>query len=622
MLFCIKTQKTPILKNDPGKYKTLEPLIRSLPEKPGIYQYLDAKGSIIYIGKAKNLKRRVSSYFNRDSGHSGKIMVMLSKIRDIRFMVVDTELDAFLLENNLIKKYQPRYNIQLKDDKSFPWICIKNEAFPRVFPTRHTINDGSEYFGPYASVKMMNTILELIRQLYPLRTCKYNLSPANINSGKYKRCLEYHLGNCKAPCEGLQTEEDYLKIISQIKDIIKGNINSVSAQLRELMQKHAEAMEYEKAHLIKERIHLLERYQSKSTIVNPAINDVDVMSLIAAEKEAYANYLKVMNGAIVQVHTIEIKKKLDESEEDLLAFAITDFRKRFSSRSSELLVSAEISMEMPGVKIHRPLRGDKKKLLDLSVRNARYYQMEKQKQRSLVDPERHSRRILESLQKDLSLSELPDRIECFDNSNFQGDYPVAAMVCFINARPAKKEYRHYNIKTVSGPDDYASMEEIIYRRYSRLLKEEKELPQLIVIDGGKGQLGAALKSLEKLKLRGKIAIIGIAKRLEEIYFPGDELPLYLDKKSESLKLIQYLRDEAHRFGITHHRNKRHKGSMKSILTEIPGIGPKIAGQLLKDFGSVKQIGGASLEDLKQSIGASRAATVKEWFRKSELDPDA
>ncbi len=590
-------------------------ILKTLPEKPGIYRFLDKNGKILYIGKALNLKRRVSSYFNRESQLSGKLRVLAGKIRDIQHVVVNTELDARLLENNLIKKYQPRYNVQLKDDKSFPWICIKNEPFPRILSTRHVADDGSLYFGPYASVRMMKTLLDLIRQLYPLRTCKLNLSEANIDKGKYKVCLEYHIGNCTGPCVGNQSREDYDANIAEIKEIIKGNISTVIQSLKKKMMELAESMAFEKAQAIKEKLDILEKYQSKSTIVNPRISNVDVFSIISDEGSGYANYLKVVNGAVVQAHTIELKKKLDESEPELLSMAITDLRQRFDSRSVELLVPFHPGMELEGVRFTVPKRGDKKALLDLSLRNAKYFRMEKMKQLALVDPARHTRRILAQMQKDLKLKEPPTHIECFDNSNIQGRHPVAAMVHFTNAKPDKKQYRHYNIRTVSGPDDFASMEEIIYRRYRRLLEEKTPLPQLIVIDGGKGQLSSAVRSLERLGLRGKITVIGIAKKLEEIYFPHDPVPLYLDKTSETLRIIQHLRDEAHRFGITHHRKRRGKATIKSELTVIPGIGPNLAGRLLSHFKSVKKIRQASAGELEEVLGPSKAKGVYEYFRK-------
>ena len=590
----------------------LQNLIRSLPQKPGVYQYFSKEGKVIYVGKAKNLKKRVASYFTK-SHQSGKLRLLTSKVDNIEFVVTNTELDALLLENNLIKKYQPKYNIQLKDDKTFPWICIKNEYFPRIFPTRHLVKDGSDYFGPYASVRMMKTLLDIIKQLYPLRNCTLNLKPSVIQKRNYKVCLEYHIGNCLGPCVGKQTEEDYLATIQQIKHIIKGNISNVIGELKSLMNQAAENMEFEQAQLLKEKVEILERYKSKSTIVNPKIDNVDVLSMINENDIAFVNYLKVSNGAIVQAHTIEIKKKLEETDIELLDFSLMDFRQRFDSDAKEILLPFNPGIEIPDVKITIPQRGDKKQLLDLSQRNAKYYQLERAKQASLVDPERHKKRILNQLKNDLRMKELPVQIECFDNSNFQGDYPVAAMVQFVNTKPNKKAYRHFNIKTVTGPDDYASMEEIILRRYKRLLDEKQPLPQLIVIDGGKGQLSAAVKSLKKLELHGKITVIGIAKKLEEIYFPNDPVPLYIDKKSESLKIIQQLRDEAHRFGITHHRKKREKGTLKSELTEIAGVGFNTAQKLLWKFRSVKKIKTAGFEELVAVVGKAKAKTIYDHF---------
>lgn len=594
----------------------LHQILKTLPSKPGVYQYFNKEGKIIYIGKAKDLKKRVLSYFNKDLSHSGKIRVLVSKITDIRWIVVDSESDALLLENNLIKEYLPRYNVMLKDDKSFPWICIKNEPFPRVFPTRNVIKDGSEYFGPYASVKMMHMLLDLIRQLYPLRNCNLNLTKANIQSGKFKVCLEYHIGNCLGPCEGRQSEEDYMETIRNIRSIIKGNIGMVKSQLVELMKRYAGEFQFEKAHLVKEKIELLDRYQSKSMVVNPAINNVDVFSVVEDEQAAYINFLKIASGAIIQSHTVELRKKLDETTEELLTMAISDMHPRFGSDAKEIIVPLMPEFTLPGITYTVPQRGDKKQLLELSERNAKYYQMDKQRQKELVDPERHSRRLLDTIKKDLNLKELPVRMECFDNSNIQGTYPVAAMVVFKNARPEKKEYRHYNIKTVEGPNDFASMEEVVYRRYSRLLNEEGDLPQVVIIDGGKGQLHSAYNSIEKLELQHKIQLIGIAKRLEELYFPGDALPLHLDKKSETLKVIQHMRDEAHRFGITHHRKKREKGTIKTSLVEIEGIGPASAQALLRKFKSVKRISEASSEELQQVIGKAKTALIVAHFKKS------
>jgi excinuclease ABC subunit C len=596
-------------------FSHLETIFRHLPHNPGVYQFLDDKNKIIYIGKAKNLKKRVNSYFAKINSISGKVQMLVRKIADIKFIVVDSEQDALLLENNLIKKYQPHYNVALKDDKTFPWICFKNEPFPRIFPTRNVIRDGSIYFGPYANVRLMHTLLDLIRQLYPLRNCNLKLTEKNILAGKFKVCLEYHLGNCKGPCEGLQTVEDYNLSIQLSKEIIRGNINTVARQLKELMLEYAGKMEFEKAHLVKEKLQMIEKYQSKSTVVNPTIHDVDVFSILPDDSLAYVNFMKVMNGAIIQVHTIELHKKLEETPEELLSLAITDIRQRFDSQSPEIIVPFLLDYTIEGVTFTVPKIGDKKKLLELSERNVKYYQLEKEKQKELVDPEHRSNRILNRMMNDLRMTELPVHIECFDNSNIQGDYPVAAMVCFKNTRPDKSGYRHFNIKTVEGPNDFASMEEIIFRRYKRLLDENSPLPQLIIIDGGKGQLSAALKSLEKVGLHGKITIIGIAKKLEEIYYPNDPLPMYLDKKSETLRVIQQMRDEAHRFGITHHRRKREKGSIKAVLTEIDGIGFSTNQVLLRKFKSVKNIQLATLEELQAVIGKAKAMIVYGYFQK-------
>ncbi len=591
---------------------TLKNIIKTISNKPGVYQYYNVDGTILYVGKAKNLKKRVSSYFTKNY-ENGKTAILVKQIADIKTIVVGSEIEALLLENNLIKKYQPKYNIMLKDDKTYPWICIKNERFPRIYSTRTIVKDGSDYFGPYASVKMMNTVLELIRDLYTLRNCNYNLSEENIKNEKFKVCLEYHIGNCKAPCINEQTEEDYNNSVTQIKSIIRGNINSVMKHLRPLMKEYSENLEYEKAQLLKERIEILEKYQSKSVVVSPTINDVDVFSIISDEKYGYVNYLKVINGAIIQGHTIELKKKLDETDDALLQIGIAELRQRFDSESKEVLVPFKPELEDSTIRFLVPQRGDKKKLLELSERNVKYYRLERNKQKANVSPTKHSDRILERMQKDLRMSEKPIHIECFDNSNIQGTNPVAACVVFKDAKPSKKDYRHFNIKTVDGPDDFASMTEVIYRRYKRLLDEKEALPQLIIIDGGKGQLSSALKSLDQLNLRGKITIIGVAKKLEEIYFPEDSIPLYLDKKSESLKLIQYLRNEAHRFGITHHRNKRSKAAIKSELSEIEGIGYKTAQQLLWKFKSVARIKKANLKELENTISKKRAKVVFDYF---------
>jgi excinuclease ABC subunit C len=599
-------------------FSHLESIVRNLPQKPGVYQYFDDKNKIIYVGKAKNLKKRVSSYFSKINSVSGKVQMLVRKIADIRYVVVDTEQDAFLLENNLIKKYRPHYNVALKDDKTFPWICIRDEPFPRIYSTRHVVHDGSTYFGPYANVKLMHTLLDLSRQLYPLRNCNLSLTEKNIRAGKFKVCLEYHLGNCKGPCEALQTREDYDLSIASIKEIIKGNLQTVNRQLRELMLEYAGRMEFEKAHLIKEKLALLDKFQSKSTVVNPAINNVDVFSIFSdATTAAYVNFMKVMNGAIIQVHTIELVKKLDETPEELLSIAVTDIRQRFESQAPEIIVPFLFEYEFPGVTLTVPKIGDKKKLLELSERNVKYYHLEKEKQKELVDPGHRSQRILEQMTKDLRMTEPPAHIECFDNSNIQGAYPVASMVCFRDTKPDKSEYRHFNIKTVEGPNDFASMEEIIYRRYKRLQEESKPLPQLIIVDGGKGQLSAAMKSLKKLGLNGKMTVIGIAKKLEEIYYPNDPLPLYLDKKSETLRIIQQMRDEAHRFGITHHRKRRDKGTIKAQLTEIEGIGTSINQVLLRKFKSVKNIRVAALGELQDTIGKSKGILVYKHFHPEE-----
>ncbi len=586
-------------------------LLTTLPSSPGVYQFYDSNDKILYVGKAKDLKKRVSSYFSK-THETGKTRVLVKKIRDIKHIVVATESDALLLENNLIKKYQPRYNVLLKDDKTYPWICIKNERFPRIFPTRRHIKDGSEYFGPYTSMKTVKTLLELIKSVYPLRTCNYDLSQEKIEAGKYKVCLEYHLGNCKGPCEGYQTQEEYHQEIQDIREIIKGNFKSSLQYFKNQMKTYAEEMRFEEAQQIKEKIDVLENYEVKSTIVNPNINNVDVFSIVSDDLYAYVNFLQISHGSIVRSHTLEIKKKLDEEDQDLLALAIVEIRQRFNSFSRELYVPFEVTTE-PGLKITVPKMGDKKKILELSERNAKYFRQERFKQEKIIDPNRHANRIMAQMQKDLRLSEEPRHIECFDNSNIQGTNPVAACVVFKDGKPSKKDYRHYNIKTVEGPDDFASMEEVVFRRYKRLLNEAEPLPQLIVIDGGKGQLSSALKSLDLLGLRGKIAIIGIAKRLEEIYFPGDSIPLYLDKKSESLKIIQQLRNEAHRFGITFHRNKRSKGAINSELEGIEGIGEKTAQDLLKTFKSVKRIKEASVEDLAKTVGSAKAKKIYETF---------
>ena len=592
---------------------SLELHIKTLPNSPGVYQYFDKDDTIIYVGKAKNLKKRVTSYFTKNH-ENGKTRVLVKKIVRIEHIVVDTETDALLLENNLIKKYQPRYNVLLKDDKSYPWICIKNERFPRMFSTRRVIKDGSEYFGPYTNVRTVSALLDLIKELYTLRTCNYDLHETKVNSDKYKVCLEYHIGNCKGPCEGLQSEENYLEDVKAIRNIVKGNFKESIEQFHTLMLEFAADMKFEEAQKIKEKLEALQNYQAKSTIVNPSINNVDVFSIISDETHGYANFFKVMNGAIVQSYTTEIKKKLEESDKDLLELFIIETRNRFNSLSREIYAPFKVDIGAD-IKVTVPKLGDKKRIVELSERNAKYYRQEQFKQIKIVDPDRHVKRIMAQMQKDLRLRVEPRHIECFDNSNIQGTNPVAACVVFKDGKPSKKDYRHFNIKTVEGPDDFASMEEVVYRRYKRLLEEEKPLPQLIVIDGGKGQLSSALKSLDALDLRGKIAIIGIAKRLEEIYYPGDSIPLYLDKKSETLKIIQYLRNEAHRFGITFHRNKRSKGAIHSELEQIPDVGKQTITNLLRKFKSAKRVKSASLEELKEAVGLARAQKIYEYYHK-------
>ncbi len=590
----------------------LKSLIAVLPGKPGIYQFYDSSNNVIYIGKAKDLKKRVTSYFSKQQDNR-KTALLVRNIADIRHLVVETEQDALLLENNLIKKYQPRYNIRLKDDKSYPWICIKNEPFPRVFKTRNVIKDGSKYFGPYTSVYTVRTLLDLFKTEYKLRTCNYVLTNENIKSGKYKVCLEYHIGNCLGPCEGLIDKESYEEGINDIENILKGNITGVIKHLENIMSEKATLLDFEEAQRIKEKYDSLKRYQSKSTVVSPSISDVDVYSISEDEKFAYINFLKIIKGAIIQTFTLEIKKNLNESPEELLLAGIVDIRQKIFSNAKEILVPLKLENVFDGVKFKVPLKGDKRKLLDLSQRNAKYFRLEKDKQAIQLNPKIREERILSTIKKDLQLSDLPKRIECFDNSNLQGSNPVAACVVFKNAKPFKKEYRHYNIKSVEGPNDFASMEEVVYRRYRRQLEEENELPQLIVVDGGKGQLSAAVKALDALNLRGKISIIGIAKRLEEIYFPGDSVPVYIKKNSESLKIIQQLRDEAHRFGINFHRNKRSKSFIGSELNSIKGIGNETAKKLFEDFKSVKKIKEQHIEALIQSVGKSKGEVVYRYF---------
>jgi excinuclease ABC subunit C len=599
----------------------LKDLVAMLPGNPGVYQYYNTEGQLLYIGKAKNIKKRVSSYFNKNQ-QSAKTTRMVSQINDIKYIVVETEYDALLLENNLIKNHQPKYNINLKDDKTYPWIIIKNERFPRVFYTRKYIKDGSQYFGPYANGPIMHTLLDLIKEIYKLRNCTFNLSEENIEKKKFKVCLEYHIGNCKGPCEGLQAQQEYDESIAGIRELLRGNINWVIQRLEQQMKISAGKHDFEQAHVFKEKIDKLERYKSKSVVVNPSIHNIDVCSFIMSEDVAFVNFMKVMNGAIIQSQTIEMRRKLDEDQSELLSIAISELRDRFKSESKEILVPFLPDVEIPGVTYIIPKIGDKKHLLDLSVKNAFYFQKDRMDQQDKLNPEHRIERLMTQMQNDLRLPEKPYHIECFDNSNFQGDHAVAAMSVFKNGRPSKSDYRHFNIKTVEGPDDFASMEEVIYRRYKRVLEENQSLPQLIVVDGGKGQLSAALDSLEKLNLRGKISIIGIAKRLEEIYYPGDSLPMYLDKKSETLKIIQQLRDEVHRFGITHHRLKRSKATIKTELSDIKGIGNATAENLLSHFRSVKKIKEATEEDISSIIGKAKAKLVKDYFSEQKGLPAA
>jgi len=591
--------------------------VQTLPTLPGVYQYFDVNETIIYIGKAKNLKKRVSSYFTK-THDSGKTKVLVKKIAQIKHIVVETETDALLLENNLIKKYRPRYNVLLKDDKSYPWICIKNERFPRVFQTRRLLKDGSEYFGPYTSVKTVYTLLDLVRGLYQLRTCKFDLSQKKIESGKYKVCLEYHLGNCQGPCEGHESVLEYEEHIKAVRDILKGNFKTSLQRFKNQMNDFSQKMLFEEAHKIKGKIEILENYQSKSTVVSSKINNVDVFTIVSDESYAYVNFLQISLGSIVRSHTLELKKKLNETDKELLELAIIEIRQRFNSLSKEIYVPFSVNLG-DTLKVIEPKLGDKKHVLDLSLRNAKYYRLEQLKQVKIVDPDRHVNRVMAQMKVDLRLKKEPRHIECFDNSNIQGTHPVAACVVFKNGKPSKKDYRHFNIKTVTGPDDFASMEEVVYRRYKRLIEEQQALPQLIIIDGGKGQLSSALKSLDRLKLRGVIAIIGIAKRLEELYYPNDSIPLYLDKKSETLKIVQQLRNEAHRFGIEHHRNKRSKTALNTELETIPGIGEKTIIELLKQLKSVQRISYATLDELEAVVGVSRAEKIYNYYHQKPVN---
>jgi len=597
------------------KFPDLDIQLKTLPNSPGVYQYYDKNGKLLYVGKAKNLKKRVSSYFTKKHDNA-RTHLLVKKIVEIKHIVVNSETDALLLENNLIKNYQPRYNVMLKDDKSYPWICIKNERFPRVFPTRRLIKDGSEYYGPFTSMKTVHTLLDLIKGLYPLRTCNYDLSKENIEAGKYKVCLEYHLGNCLGPCEGKYSAESYHDNIDAIREIVKGNFKDSLHRFRDKMKTHAEHLEFEDAQRIKEKIDILEGYQSKSTVVNPKISNVDVFSIVSDEGYGYVNFLQLSHGAIIRSHTLEIKKKLAESDLELLEIGIVEIRQRFNSQSSEIYVPFPVEVGEE-ITVTVPKLGDKKRIVELSERNAKYFRIERFKQTKIVDPDRHVNRLMAQMKADLRLTSEPRHIECFDNSNIQGTNPVAACVVFKNGKASKKDYRKFNIKTVEGPDDFASMEEVVYRRYKRLLKEEQDLPQLIIVDGGKGQLSSGVKALEALGLRGKIAIIGIAKRLEELFYPGDSIPLYLDKKSETLKVIQQLRNEAHRFGITFHRNKRSSAALNTELETIDGIGEKTVVELLRHFRSVSRIKKENEKILAEVIGPAKAKIIYKHYHETK-----
>jgi excinuclease ABC subunit C len=586
-----------------------------LPDHPGVYKYFNEIGDLIYVGKAKSLKKRVSSYFNKNTGVNLKTRRMVKEIDKIEITLVNSEFDALLLENNLIKKSQPKYNILLRDDKTYPYLLITDEPFPRIFQTRRMIPKRGTYFGPFASVKAMNNVLDLIRSLFTIRTCKLDLSPYKIQEGKYKVCLEYHIGNCQGPCVGKQTEKDYLKDLEQARHILKGNLGLPKAHFKLEMQEFAQNLEFEKAQRAKEKLDLLEKYQAKSLVANPSIHNHDVCTLVVDEKYAYVNYMRVKNGSLIVSKNVELKKKLDESDEELLLTALIRLQDQFNSDAEEVLVPFEIQNPIEGLNLVMPKIGDKKRLIELSLKNAKFYKQEKALLQGLNKDKKD--RVIRQLQEDLSFPDIPDHIECFDNSNIQGSSPVASMVCFLNGKPAVKEYRHYHIKTVEGPNDFASMKEVVGRRYKRLMEEGKPLPKLIVIDGGKGQLSSAVEALQELGIYGKMPIIGIAKRLEEIYFPGDSFPIHIDKKSESLRLLQRIRDEAHRFAITFHRKVRSKNAFGTQLTAIPGIGQSTADKLLKHFKSVKKLKDAKEEEIAKVIGASRARELVEWREKNK-----
>ncbi|MFN3952066.1 MAG: excinuclease ABC subunit UvrC [Thermaurantimonas sp.] len=596
----------------------LSNILKTLPERPGVYQHIDKEGTILYIGKAKNLKKRVSSYFQKDHG-SSRLTLLVRKVADIQTIVTDTEFDALLLENNLIKKYQPRYNINLKDDKTYPWICITNEEYPRIFPTRKKVNDGSSYYGPYASVKVMRTVLELIRTLYPVRTCKMYMTEQGVQSGKYKLCLEYHMGNCKGPCAGLQSKEEYNREIEGARHLIKGHLNIVKQILTDQMHSLAATLQFEEAQKTKEKLDALLRYQAKSSVVDFNIKEADVFAAVSAAEYCYVNYLKIVDGGVVHSLSEEFKKKIDETESEILELAIPHFRKLFESEAPLIITSHPVDLQLPNAKILTPVRGDKRELVNLSLKNAGYHRLERLKNLQITDPDSHIHRLMQQMKADLNLDQEPRHIECFDNSNIMGTNPVSACVVFRNGKPSKSEYRHFNVKTVEGPDDFATMREIVYRRYKRLLDEDQPLPHLIVIDGGKGQLNAAWSSLKELGIDRKVRILGIAKRLEELYFPGDPLPLMLNKKSETLKVLQQLRDEAHRFGLKHHRKRRISTALKTELTEIPGVGRSTEETLIKKFGSLSKIKALNINQLEKVVGKSKAQKIFSYFHGENAD---
>jgi excinuclease ABC subunit C len=596
----------------------VQELLKRIPENPGVYQYFDETGTIIYVGKAKNLKKRVHSYFSKDHSDSPKTRILVRKIQDLKYIVVETEEDALLLENNLIKQYRPKYNVMLKDDKTYPSICIKKEPFPRVFQTRNIVHDGSEYFGPYSSVPMVRALLQVLKKVYPIRNCKLPMLDQHIKSGKYKVCLEYQIKKCMGPCVGYQSQEEYMANIQDIREILKGNIHVISKHLMSEMKSLASELKFEEAHLVKEKYELIEQYRSKSAIVNSGLHNIEVYSFDETDQSAIINYLYLVNGCIVRGMTLEYKKRLEEEKEELLSTAIFEIRHRYGSPAKEIIVPFHPELEIEGITFTIPQRGDRKKILDLSMQNVRQYKVDLLKQQEKLNPEQRTTRILSTVKKDLNLSDLPLHIECFDNSNTQGSFPVSSCVVFKNAKPSKRDYRHFNVKTVEGPNDFASMEEVLTRRYSRLMEEGQPLPQLVIVDGGKGQLSSAVKALQEVGVFDKLQVIGIAKNLEELFFPGDSIPIYLDKNSETLKLIQQLRDEAHRFGITHHRKRRSKNQTSSALDEIPGIGAATKTLLLKEFKSVKRIREAGLEDLQKVVGPSKAEKIALFLQTNEL----